>query len=172
MALTRAALTATLAGELADVLALASLEAADTTGALKEPLDRTFRALGVAEGGLAEAAAPDGAEPRAIAFATYFALARAASALAGRVDVATGRNETSAKESQAFTHVQALLEQARADAEGYGLPVGTGAIVPVPFAGGIARGDYAAVAGDPDRLPPLFGVGDPTPAGWDEPWSR
>ena len=82
-----------MAGELADVLSLAGLAATDTSGALKEPLDRAFRALGVAEADLAGAAAADGDEERAIAYASYFVLSRAAGALAGRVDVSVGRGE-------------------------------------------------------------------------------
>lgn len=160
MSLARADLVTAVAGELADVLTLAGIAATDTSGALKEPLDRVFRALGVAEAGLASATVADGDEQRAIAYAAYFVLSRAVGALASRVDVSLGRGEANAKESQAFAHVQEQMREALAIAQGYGLTVGKSSLAPVPYAGGISRSDYDAAEQDSDRLPPLFAVSD------------
>lgn len=90
MALSRAQLTTALAGKLAQALALAGLAATDSSGALKEPLDETFRALGVGEAGLAAAVAADGAEAKALAFATFFGWDRVVAALVSKMDVKAG----------------------------------------------------------------------------------
>ena len=157
MALARADLTTTIAGELANVLTLAGLSTTDTSGNLKEPLDRVFRALAVAEADLATAAVADGAEERAVAYARYFVLVRATDALAGKMDVSAGA--ASAKLRQQFENVRDRMQEALIVARGYGLAIagdGVSGIAPIPYAGGVSRSDYDAIAADADRVPPLF----------------
>ena len=160
MALSRAALLGVVAGEQHEALALARLAEADQPGALKEPLDRCFRALGAVEGELASAEVADGGEPRAIAFATYFVLERAALALVGKRTVAAGRTRSNAREQ--YENVRERMEAALAIAQGYGLAVagnGRGGAVPLPYGGGVD-------AADGGRVPPLFGRAAAGPRGW------
>jgi hypothetical protein len=156
MSLTRAALVTAVAGELSQVLTLAGLGNTDVSGALKEPLDKVFRALGTAEASLASGAAADGAEQQAVAYAVYFALARATEALASKMDVSAG--SASAKLRQQFENVRDRMKEALAIAQSYGLPVYTDGrgLAPMPFAGGISRAARETVIADIDREAPLF----------------
>jgi hypothetical protein len=157
--LSRAQLIAVVAGELDDVLTLAKLTAVDDAPNLKGPIDRTFRAIGVAEAGLAAATVADGGEQQAIAYATYFVLQRATWALTDRMDVSGARG--GAKLRQRFENVRDRLDEALSIAQHYGLAIpGNGAITrhPLIYAGGVSSGDYDAVASDGDRMKPLFTV--------------
>lgn len=143
--LARSDLVATIAGELAETLALGGLALTDTSGALKEPIDRTFRALGAAEADLATATAPDGSEAAAIAFATYFALARTLDAVAAKMDV--GAEGASAKRHQQWDNVKARLEAALAAAQYYGLPLSL-----TTESGSLIAGGGPIFTGDPHPL--------------------
>lgn len=168
MALSRADLVGIVASEQHESLVLARLSDADQPGALKDPLDRCFRALGTPESGLATASVPDGGEQRAIAFATYFVLARATLALVGKRTMAAGRTRSHAREQ--YENVRERMREALAIAQGYGLALagnGLSGLTPVPYAGGVALGDYTAREQDGDRVPPLFSRADlPPETGW------
>lgn len=156
MSLTRAQLVAALVGELGEVLDPAQLAATDTTGAMKEPVDRTLRAMGVADASLATATVATGAEAKAIAYGLYFTLWRATNALVGQMDV--GSAGASAKLRQQFENVRDRMKEALRIAQGYGLTVaseGYTGIDPVPYVGGITATDFDAVSG---IMPPLFDI--------------
>lgn len=153
MALPRANLAASIAGELAEVLGLAGLGTTDVSSALKEPLDRAFRAMGVAELSLPTASAADGQEARALAYATYFTLDRALAALVGKMNVASAGAR--ADLHQQFENVQAQRDRALMVARTYGLTQ-IGPANPQIAAGGIDRTSYDTVAAN--RLRPFFTV--------------
>lgn len=121
MALTRAELRTAVAGELAQALTLAGLANTDTSGALKEPLDRVFRQLGVAQANLASASAADGSEAKAIAYAAYFTLDRIVAALLSKMDV-TGDSGAGAKLNQQIENAKTQRAAALSVAITYGLP--------------------------------------------------
>ena len=119
MGLTRAELNTAVTGELAGVLTLAGFAATDTSGAMKEVLDRTFRALGVAEAGLASAMVEDGAEQSAIAFARYFVLDKAVMATTSKMNVKAGSASANLREQH--ENLKQQRDEAYATAEVYGL---------------------------------------------------
>jgi hypothetical protein len=172
MSLTRAELNAAVTGELAGVLTLAGFAATDTSGAMKEVLDRTFRALGIAESGLGTAAVADGAEAQAIAYLRYFVVDKAVWATTTKMNVKAGSAAANLREQH--ENLLRLLNAALAQAQACGLPLpgnGRSPYVPVPFAGGIDQGDYDARADDASRVPPLFSSRDlPLTPAWGEPW--
>lgn len=138
--MTRTVLAQTAAAELAPLLRASGIPASDTIGALKEPLDRALRALGVPEADLPAAVVPDGLEVRALAYAAHTIAQRAALLLAPTPQAA------------AF---QPIVSEAAAAAR----RAGWSELTPIPYAGGIDAADYAANAADPARLPALFSVG-------------
>lgn len=119
MAMTRTQLVTTVAADLAGPIALGDFAATDTSGGLKEGADRCFRALGFPEGELAAATVPDGEEERAIVYLRYFVLDKAVSATASKMNVKAG--SAAANLSEQHEHLVQLRDQARLDAEGYGL---------------------------------------------------
>lgn len=161
MALARSVLVAAIAGGLRELLAEAELLPADTTGHLKEPIDQTFRALGVAEVGLAAATVADGSESAAIAIANYFTLARILNAVSTEISLSSVGSR--AEFQQLYDHVKERLEAALVVAQGYGLVIagaGSSGIVPIPYAGGIDAFDYAEIADDTSQVPKLFSLRD------------
>lgn len=172
MALSRAQLNTAVTGELAGVLALGGFAATDTAGNGKEPLDRCFRALGVAESDLATATVADGAEQQALAYLRFFVVDKAVWATASKMDVKAGSASAAAR--QQHENLLRLWNTALAQAQYYGLPVpgaGQSPYVPVPFGGGVALADYEARADDQSRVPPLFSARDlPNAPAWGE-WS-
>lgn len=163
MALTRAQLVTATAGEWAQVLTLAGLAATDTSGALKEPIDKTFRALDVTEANLATATVVDGGEEQALAYAAYFVLARAVAATVSKMTVAAGTTKASLREQH--ENLLRLLAHALAIAQSFGLSIpgaDGGGCIPIPYAGGVDQADYDANLADTSRVPPLFSVDDLT----------
>lgn len=157
MSLSRADLIAAAAGELVGVLALAGMTAVDDAANLKGPIDRTYRALGFSEAQLSALIA-DGDEEAAIAFATYFVLARATFSVAKKFDVS---GNTGAKLEQQYQHLKELRDEALRIAQGYGLQVaghGVSGILGIPYAGGIESSDYETIAEDASRKQPLFSL--------------
>ena len=173
MALSRASLITAVTGELAGVLTLAGFTAADTAGNMKEPADRCFRALGVAEGDLASATVADGDEEKAIAYLRYFTVDKAVWATASKMNVAaSGGAKANLREQH--ENLLRLLSAALAQAQALGLPLpgnGQSPYIPVPFGGGVSQSDYDARADDTSRVPPLFSTRDlPSVPAWSEPW--
>lgn len=152
--LDRPSLIANVTGEYQAILELADFTADDTTGNMKEPTDWTFRYLGVLEASLDTASVADGKETQAMAYLTYFLLAKATAALAANMSVGGGRAR--AELQQQFDHVKALRDEALYVAQSYGLTVvatSTG-ISPIPFAGGMDAADFET----DDSLPKLFSI--------------
>lgn len=159
--LSRAELATAVSGELAGVLTLAGFAATDTSGAMKEPLDRTFRALGVTESGLAAATVPDGSEERAIAYLRYFVIDKAVYATTAKMNVKAGSASANLREQH--ENLLRLQASALAVAQSYGLSLpgnGLSGVMPIPYAGGVSEGDYVSLAHDGDRLSPLFSLHD------------
>lgn len=159
--LSRAELATAVSGELAGVLTLARFTATDSSGNMKEVLDRTFRALGVAEGGLATASVADGNEERAIAYLRYFVIDKAVYATTAKMNLKAGSSSANLREQH--ENLLRLLASALAVAQSFGLPLpgnGLSGVMPIPYAGGISEGDYVSLAHDGDRLPPLFSLQD------------
>lgn len=174
MGMTRAALNTAVTADLSGVLTLAGFAATDTSGAMKEVLDKTFRALGVAESGLASATVADGSEQQAIAYLSYFTIDKAVWNTTAKMNVKAG--SAAANQREQHENLLKLLGHALAQAQAYGLPVpgnGQSGYIPVPFGGGIDQGQYDATADDTSLVPPLFSRRDlptvPAPS-WGEPW--
>lgn len=161
MALARSSLLAAMAGELREPIDLADILPIDTTGNLKEPLDRTFRALGVAETDLPTASVATGSEAKAIAFATYFVYARVTSALADQVNMSSVGSR--ADLHQLYENMKDRMADALVIAQGFGLSIaGSGAsgVVPLAYAGGIDVADFDDIAEDDSIMPRLFSMRD------------
>ena len=174
MSLTRAELNTAVTGELAGVLAVAEFAATDAAGAMKEPLDRCFRALGITETGLASATVADGGEEQAIAYLRYFAINKAVWATTAKMNVkASGGAAANLREQH--ENLLRLQAEALALAQSFGLAVpgnGQSPYIPVPFGGGIDQADVDARTDDTSRVPPLFSTRDlpGVPAWGGEPW--
>jgi hypothetical protein len=93
------------------------IENSDESGHLKEPIDSTLMALGVAYGDLESGTIADGDEHKAIAIARYQGLQAIADAAATWVDVTLDAPNTSLKRSQFVTNIEKALVRAKADAE-------------------------------------------------------
>jgi len=161
VALPRATLVEAMTGELEEVLELADIDPVDQTGDLKEPIDRTFRALGVAEVDLATASAATGSEAKAIAYATYFVLYKATAALVAQMNMSSAGARAELR--QQYENVRDRMREALEIAQGFGLSIATGGsagVAPIPFAGGIESADYEGVADSSSRMPPLFDLRD------------
>lgn len=156
MSLTRAQLVAVLAGEVEQAYSLASLPLTDTTGALKEPVDRTYRELGTAEADIATAEVSTGGERRAIAFATYYAIRRAWYAVVDvAINVSSGGSSLSL--NQDFTNLKALLDEAREEAQRFGLSTGDDAgVAALAYGGGIDVTDYDTIDDDTSQMEKMF----------------
>lgn len=172
MSMTRAELIAATAAELSGVLTLAGFTAADTTGNMKEPTDRAFRALGVGQNVIDYGLAPDGEEEKWLAYLRYFVIDKAVWNTTAKMNVKAG--SATANQREQHENLLRLQASALALAQSFGLQVpgnGQSGIVPVPFGGGIDQGDYDAVADDTSLVPPLFSRRDlPVPAWGSEPW--
>lgn len=151
MAMTRAQLTTTLGGELAEALTLAGLASTDTSGALKEPIDRAFRQLDTDEADLATAEVADGDEAKAIAFAMFFVLDRIVSALLRKMNV--GGSGAKANLREQYENAKEQRAASLAMAVTYGLPDFMGRVRVVSLTGGgldidpfFSRDDFAVLA--------------------------
>lgn len=125
MALTRAQLNTAVTAELAGVLSLAGFAATDTSGAMKEPLDRALRALGESESALAAASVADGSEAKAIAYLRYFVLDKAVLATTSKMNVKAGSASANLREQH--ENLKQQRDEARLTAESYGLWLATSA---------------------------------------------
>lgn len=164
MGLTRAQLNTAVTGELAGVLTLAGFAATDTSGAMKEPLDSTFRALGEDESDLATATVADGDETKAIAYLRYFTVDKAVWNTTAKMNVKAG--SATANQREQHENLLKLLAHALGQAQAYGLQVpgnGQSGYIPLPFGGGIDRSQYDTTAADTSRVPPLFSLDDLAP---------
>lgn len=109
--MTRAEAAAILGAELATPLADAGMVATDSTGNLKEPLDRALRALGY---GAAELAGAEPADDAGfLALATWEALRTVWRRMSDRFDL--GLSGTSLRLSQSVATVQAMLAEAEGE---------------------------------------------------------
>lgn len=97
------------------------LTTADSTGHLKEPLDDTFRALGVAWVDLPDATVDEADLNKFLAVGTVFVLRRALGQASGFADVAATTLGTSKRKSQIVANLEKALERATAHALQYGL---------------------------------------------------
>ncbi len=145
MAMSRAALVTEVAGELSQALAELGIAATDTAGALREPINRTFRALGAAEEALLTSPIADGDEDKAIAFATYFVLNRLVNAAHGMIDLSAAGG-AGLKQQQTMQSLKQQRDGALTVAVAHGLAGYTAktsaSVTPIPLAGGIARAAY------------------------------
>lgn len=171
MSLSRAALIAEIANELAGVLTLAGFTAADSVGNMKEPCNRAFRALGVGQNVIDYGQAPDGDEDKWLAYLRYFTVEKAVWVTSSKMDVKAGSASAAAR--QQHENLLRLLNTALAQAQAFGLQVpgnGQSAYIPIPFGGGVDQSDYDARADDTSRVPPLFSSRDlPNAMTWGEP---
>jgi len=172
LSLTRAELIAAVAGELSGVLTLGGFTSADTTGNMKEPTDRAFRALGVGQNVIDYGQAPDGDEEKWLAYLRYFTIDKAVWNTTSKMNVKAGSAAANAREQH--ENLLRLQASALALAQQYGLQVpgnGQSGYIPIPFGGGIDQAQHDATADDTSLVPPLFSVRDlPTVPAWGEPW--
>jgi hypothetical protein len=115
------------AGELANrsgrALTAVGLLTSDTTGNLKEPLDDTFRALGVAYGDLIDADVEEGDLDQFLAVGTVYVLRHALAASSGFANVAATALGTSKQKQQIVQNLEKRLLEAEAHAAQYGVSV-------------------------------------------------
>lgn len=123
MAVTRSSLAAYLSGTYGTLLADAGIEASDGTGGLKEPIDDTLLAVGVAWADIGDGTVPDADARAALALARYFTLDRIYTAIVNRVDITVDGPQMSKRRSQMVQQVEKSLSEARKIAEGHGLNV-------------------------------------------------
>src|SRR5690349_21715701 len=137
--MTRADAVAAIAAELSSLLTSAGMAAADTTGNLKEPIDRALRTLGYAASELATATPDDDAG--FLALAIYESLKTIVARLAANFDIATAGD--SYRLQQVFANAKSVLEQAAATVAGlYGSATASGGIVNVDL-GFLQNDDWA-----------------------------
>jgi hypothetical protein len=111
--LTRAGVVAELAARLATPLSDAGLAAADTSGALKEPIDDALRMLGYPESDLVAAEVVDDDVPAMLALARYTTLKAVRDRMSNRFDLSA--RGTSLRLRQAVENINAMLVEAKAD---------------------------------------------------------
>lgn len=121
MALTRAQAATAVANRSGRALVNVGLATTDTAGALKEPLDDTFLALGVPYANLATATVQDDDLGKFLAVAAVFVLRRALDEASGFADVAATGLGVSKRKSQIVQNLTMLLARAEAAAEAYGV---------------------------------------------------
>ncbi len=145
MAMSRAELVAEVGARLRRAIALLGLQETDTAGNLREPINDTFRALGVAETALLTATVADGDERRALAFAKYFVLDALVDSAHDQADL-TAPGGAGLKQQQTIQSLERQRDRALVAATLHGL---TGYVArtlanvaPIPLAGGIARAPY------------------------------
>src|SRR5690606_14320997 len=95
------------------------IEQLDEPGHLKEPLDSTLLALGVAYVDLDTGEVATGKEYAATVIAKRFGYEAIRDAALNRVDVSVDAPNVSLKDSQFVAHIERALERAKADAEPY-----------------------------------------------------
>ncbi len=115
----RAALAAALWGDLQRPFTEVGITNADTSGNLKEPLDKTFRALGTAWGDEATATVADGSEAAALSVAVYYGWEAVVTAAANLVDGSVGAPQVSESSSQLFANYTKQRDAAKRDALAY-----------------------------------------------------
>ena len=109
----RAALAAELWGRLQRPFAEVGITNSDTTGNLKEPLDATFLALGVAYGDVATGTVASGDELKAITVAVYYGLDAVYRGALNKVDTSVGAPQVSRSSSQMVANLKAALDAAK-----------------------------------------------------------
>ncbi len=145
MAMSRVELVGEVGGLLNQAIALVGMPATDTAGALREPVNRTLRALGAAQATVTTATVADGDEERAIAFARYFVLDRLVDAAHDLTDL-SAPGGAALKQQQTVQSLERQRDRALTAAVAHGLAGYTAKtsvdIAPIPLAGGIARTAY------------------------------
>ncbi len=149
MAMSRAELVGEVGGLLAQALAVVGMPATDTAGALREPVNQTLRALGVAQATLATAIVADGQEATAVAFARYFVLDRLVDAAHDLINL-SAPGGARLEQQGTVASLKAQRDEARTIAvarglTGYTVQTGAGdavSVAPIPLAGGLARVPY------------------------------
>jgi hypothetical protein len=121
MALDRTEAATELANRSGRALVAVGRNTTDTTGNLREPLDDTFRALGVAWGDLATATVEEGDLDRFLAIGAVFVIRRALDEAAGFADVAATALGTSKRKSQIVKNLTDQLNRAESYAAQYGV---------------------------------------------------
>lgn len=111
----RAALAAELWGRLQRPFAEVGITNSDTTGNLKEPVDSTLSALGVAYGDLATGTVAAGSEAAAIALATYYGYVAVVGAFTDK-DVQVDAPTIRISKSNQGNRYETALARAKADA--------------------------------------------------------
>jgi hypothetical protein len=123
MTLSRAEAASELANRAGRHLVAVGLNSSDTTGNLKEPLDDTFRALGVAYGDLIDADVEEGELDQFLAVGTVYVLRQALGASSGFANVAATALGTSKQKQQIVQNLEKRLLEAEAHAAQYGVSV-------------------------------------------------
>jgi hypothetical protein len=131
MTLNREEAASELANRAGRHLIAVGLTADDTTSNLKEPLDDTFRALGVAYGDLADAEVEEGNLDQFLAVGSVYVLRHALAASSGFANVAATALGTSKQKQQ----IVQILEKRLAEAEAYAAQYGVSVLNPVMGSG-------------------------------------
>src|SRR4051812_16690069 len=134
MTLSRAQAATELAARAGAHLRAAGLLTTDTTGNLKEPLDDTFRALGVTYSGLAVATVAESDLDQFLAVGTVYVLRAAVAESSKLADVAATTLGTSKRQNQITENLERALVRAESAAMGYGVA----GLVPVMTTGCIS----------------------------------
>lgn len=122
MSLSRAELAAELWGRLQRPFAEVGITNSDTTGNLKEPLDATLSALGVAYADLGVGVVQYGDELKAITVAVYYGYAAMLDAVSTRVTRSLSAASPQVSRTDNFTDLTRTLEAAMARAKAAALP--------------------------------------------------
>ena len=144
MALTRSQAAQELIAHYGDLMLDVGKAATDTTGNLKEPIDRTFRAMGTLYAGLASATLDDTELDTFLTLGGYFVVERALDAASGMADVAATTLGTSKRKSQIVANLRARREELRERA----IAAGYFAVVGAVMAGGVYGLDTIEPADD------------------------
>jgi hypothetical protein len=112
----RAALVAELWIRLQRVFVVVGITDEDTPGNLKEPVDDTLRALGVAYADLATGEVADSDIDKAIILAEYYGLKTVYKSAIQNVDISVAAPQVSKSKSQFVANITAALALAKAEA--------------------------------------------------------
>jgi len=121
MALTRTQAGNELGARMRGVLTAVGMTTADSTGNLKEPLDDTFRAFGVAFADLSGATIDIAQLDAFLAVGAVFVLRRALAEASGLADVSATTLGASKRQSQVVTNLADRLADAEMRATQYGI---------------------------------------------------
>jgi hypothetical protein len=112
--------------EFAELATDAKFTSQQTTNAYSTAIDNSLRKLGFAETDLPTAVVVQADTQKFLKLLEFFSLKRFSRLLSLRFDVEAGNKAISATRSQAFSHVERLVDEARAELAVLGVIVGGG----------------------------------------------